>query len=99
MQNNENKKNNEKNNENKKMRDVTVRLSHEAYTTARVLASMNDESVKRFLSDVLENWLRGKRREALAKLIEKLQTNNNNDNNNDQTNVTVSGTDSGKSRE
>ncbi|MFP3307416.1 MAG: hypothetical protein RXN93_08830 [Thermocladium sp.] len=94
MQSNENKKNNE----NKKMRDVTVRLSPEAYTTARVLASMNDESVKRFLSEVLENWLRAKRREALTKLIEKLQTNNNNDNNN-QTNVTVSDTDSGKSRE
>ena len=99
MQSNENKKNNEKNNENKKMRDITVRLSPEAYTTARVLASMNDVSVKKFLSGVLEDWLRAKRREALTKLIEKLQTNNNNDDNNDQAGVTVSGTDSGKSRE
>jgi len=95
MQSNENKKNNE----NKKKRDVTVRLSPEAYTTARVLASMNDESVKKFLSEVLESWLRAKRREALTKLIETLQTNNNNDNNNDQADVTVSDADSGKSRE
>ena len=96
MQSNENKKNNE----NKKMRDVTVKLSPEAYTTARVLAGMNDKSVKAFLSEALDNWLRSKRREALTKLIETLQTNNNNDNNNEQTNVeSISDTDSGKSRE
>jgi hypothetical protein len=86
------------NNENKKRRNLTVDLSPEAYITARVLASMNGKSTKAFLSEVLEKWLLSKKREALTKIAETLQTNNNN---NDQTSdaESVSVTDSGESKE
>jgi hypothetical protein len=85
-------------NGNKKKRNLTVELSNEAYITARVLSDMNGKSTKSFLSEVLEKWLMSKKREALTKIAETLQTNNNNDNEtSDAESVTV--TDSGKSGE
>ncbi|MFP3210580.1 MAG: hypothetical protein RXR16_03645 [Thermocladium sp.] len=85
-------------NENKKKHNVSIKLSHEAYITARVLSDINGISVKSLLTNVLEKWLQDKRREALTKIAETLQTNNNN---NDQTSdaESVSDTGSGKSGE
>jgi hypothetical protein len=64
----------------KKKRGITVELSNEAYITARVLSSMSGVSMKQFLSQILENYLKTKKREALTKIVETLQTNNNQQN-------------------
>ena len=63
----------------KKKHNVTIVLSNEAYITARVLASISGKSMKALLSDILEKWLRSERREAVTKVVETLQTNNQSD--------------------